>query len=354
MKVVFFAKTLDLGGTTKTAEIFARETHKAGHESHLVYFENSDLARLPRFMAALSTENIHPYKGEQDAIQIIKKLSPDIVHVFRAGLPEFPHAAQLPLGTKFVETNVFGHIDPNPLIAKTLFMSKWLMDHNLRPDLFSALPKERFDFINNPVDLPSTREKMDLGLSPDVTILGRCGRSDNGIHESLNVLAAARVRDKGFKVFFLVVSPPPNMIKDLEKHGVPFRAIAPTVDEVELSKFYNTVDIYCHSRNDGDTYSNVLAEAAAHSRPAITHIAIPKHPGMGVFQAQTERIEHGKTGFICKDLNVNEYALYIEKLIRDKNLRLQMGAAAYQKFIAEMETSISIKKLMRIYEELVD
>lgn len=353
MRIVYFLRSLDLGGTTKTAEIFARETHKAGHDVSLVYFENGDLTRLGRFMSALPEGHIHPYKGETDAIRIIKDLSPRVVHVFRAGTPEFPHPAQLPLGTKFVDTNVFGFIDPNPLITKTLFMSKWLMDHNLRPDLFAALPAERFDFINNPVDLPVSQQKLDLGLTGDTIILGRCGRSDDGIYEPINVLAAARVKAKGFKVFFLVVSPPPAMVRDLDKHSIPYRVIQPTVDDKELSKFYNTIDILTHSRVDGESGGNTIYEAMIHGKPVITHVAIAKHPGMGVFQNQTVVVEHGKTGFVCRGLDVNEYALYIEKLIRDKDFRLKMGIAGYTKALAECESSVSAAKLLKIYEELV-
>jgi glycosyltransferase involved in cell wall biosynthesis len=354
-------KNLDLGGTTKTCQLFCRYlTEYTDHETWLLYKSDSDLTRLPLFQEFMNKPGFHKimaFNSEDSCNRLIKDLKPDIVHVYRGGVPEYPYAS---LDYRLVITNVFGFIDPSPLVAKDLFMSNWLMKaaSNFLGWPYGAYRSgkntwaKRFDFVNNPI-LPPAH-----GLSlPDYAFrgasiwLGRCGRQDNGIYDSISVKAAFLLRHRGYDIKFLVMSPPPQMIKDMNEYDIPYRVFATSVDEQNLSTFYNSIDIYAHARLDGESFGNNLAENLYHGHPVVTHIAVPSHPGMGVFQAQTEMITED-VGFVVEH-NVADYANALQRLIDNPDLRVKMGHAAFEKAKNEFDWRISGAKLNKIYEEIL-
>ena len=44
-----------------------------------------------------------------------------------------------------------------------------------------------------------------------------------------------------------------------------------TGDENTIAKFLNTLDIYTHGRNDGETFGTIFAEAMSFRLPCISH-----------------------------------------------------------------------------------
>ena len=220
------------------------------------------------------------------------------------------------------------------------------MDNTLRGFYHS-----RFDYVNNPVEEPYTQERLP-GLAEEITWLGRCGRPDNGIYNAVNVEAARLLRLQGHDVGFIVMAPPSNMIDDLKRHGIPYRAIKPTTDPVELSKFYNSVDIYAHARADGETFGVNIAEAMMHGKPVVTHIATPSNPQMGVFQSQTELVDHGSTGIVVNN-NAAEYSEAL-KVLLDPVMREGMGAAGFIKAVREYHVDACVRKLEKIYREITN
>lgn len=353
ISVVHVLKSLGIGGTEKTAEIFCRELHKSGDFNvHLLYnARGADFHRLKNFRAFLPDEFVHGYQFEQQGVELLKHMRPDIVHVYRSGFDEWPNPSRdiNPL-SKFVETNVFGFTDENPRISRSLFMSEWLRGHaqRINPDPFDVDP-ERFDFVNNPIDKPVTDAKY--VEMPGTVIVGRCGRPDDGIYDPISIQAMMMAQSLGFTVHFLVVAPPPRMVQDLNQYGIPHTIIEPTTDAETLSKFYNSIDIYCHSRADGETFGCNIAEAMIHGKPVITHVAKPSHPGMGVFQSQTTLVRDGRNGFVVE--NAQQYGRKLQHLIADRRVRERQGEESRKIAMAEYETSVVVNKLSKIYREVV-
>jgi hypothetical protein len=249
-------KDLGLGGTQKTAELFCRELatkYADFYDVFVLYNAGHELTRFPNFLSAVgSQERMIPYRFDNQGIETLQAIRPDIVHVYRGGNPEWPVPGRDIKQSLFVETNVFGFVDPNPNIHKTLFMSRWLLEASQRAygeSVFDAVGKNcRFDFVNNPVDLPVCESKIDLNLPKGTVVLGRCGRPDDGIYDDINVKAALILQSKGHKIFFLTVAAPPRMLEDLDKYSIPHQNIPPTVDAATLSQFYNMIDILAHAK----------------------------------------------------------------------------------------------------------
>jgi len=359
-RVVHLMKDLGLGGTQKTAQLFCKALVKKYADFYdvtVLYNAAHDMTRYRDFLEILgSEERMVPYRFDNQGVEILQSLRPDITHVYRAGIPEWPIPGKDIKQTIFVETNVFGFLDPNPNVNKTLFMSNWLTECSKRQygeGIFNTLDKQgRFDFVNNPVDSPATDEKLILNLDKDFVVLGRCGRPDDGIYDDVNVKAALILQAKGHKVFFLSLAPPPRMMDDLDKYGIPHINIAPTVDPIVLSAFYNSIDILAHARADGETFGSNIAEAMMHGKPVVTHIAIPSHPRMGVFQAQTELVKDGVTGFVCEH-NAAAYAEQLEKLVIVKPARAKFGQAGKEWAVRNCSTEVCGAKLHEVYQNLL-
>jgi glycosyltransferase involved in cell wall biosynthesis len=208
-----------------------------------------------------------------------------------------------------------------------------------------------FTWVNNPVESPFSQAKLDIGIDSDTIVLGRIGRPDPGIYDSIAVNGARLAQMLGEKIHFLAVATPQPMIDDLVAFDIPHTLIESTVDPVELSEFYNTVDIYCHARADGETFGVNIAEAMIHGKPVITHVATQKVPNMSVFQSQTELVDHGKTGFVCR--TPREYCDFIRILCRDKDMRKSFGEMGERKATEEYQIDPVVGKLEGIYHEIV-
>jgi glycosyltransferase involved in cell wall biosynthesis len=89
-----------------------------------------------------------------------------------------------------------------------------------------------------------------------------------------------------------------------------------------------------------------------HHKPVVTHVAVPSHPGMGVFQAQMTLVDHGRTGFACS-YDVNEYFVDLMNLASNWSMRSEMGRAGYNKAKTEFDWRVSGAKLVSIYESFL-
>lgn len=353
-----YLRNLGLGGTEKTCQLFMQFSNKEKFETCLVHEQNGELTRLEQFrhsanIAHATIYEVNSYSNKSpnpsELRSAIKDFRPDIIHVYRSGFSEFPDNGIDIDVPNFIETNVFGSIDGNPRIDKTLFMSKWLMDNTLK-----GLIHPRFDFVNNPVEIPCTSDGMRFEAEgiENAIIVGRVGRPDNGIYNAVHVEAVRLLRLQGYDVRFLVVAPPENMLKDLIQAEIPHYIVPPTCSQLILSQAYNTMDIYAHARADGETFGVNIAEAMMHGLPVVTHIATPSFPGMGVFQSQKDLVSDGITGFVVTNDPVF-YSEALKILIDNKDLRSRFGQAGAKKAFDNYEASVCVKKLEKIYEEVV-
>lgn len=373
IRVMHYVRNLGLGGTEKTCQLFFQNA-SSDFEVALVHESTGDMTRLDAFREARrkcegQIYKISSYRDEtgasdpkaipnnDDLQRTIDHFKPDILHVYRSGYQEFP-VGQVDV-PYIVETNVFGFLDPNPQIDRTLFMSNWLMNFALRGRPASSLypfKKSRFDFVNNPVEMPATDKSLAIRDfwkkdNPNCIIVGRCGRPDNGIYNSINVDAVRLLRTQGYDIRFMVAGAPSNMVEDLVAYDIPYYLLEITTDPIKLSGFYNSVDIYAHARADGETYGVNIAEAMMHGKPVVTHIAEPSVPGMGVFQSQTELVSENLTGFVCTNNSV-DYMNALKKLIDNPELRKEMGNAGLHKATRECHVDICMKKLETIYRDI--
>jgi len=365
IKVLYYLNNLGIGGTEKTAVLFAEHLDRSKFQVYFAYQEAGDQTRLPELLRAMTHEDdrVVGLQTKAELKPLVERNNIDIVHVFRSGFPEFPEPAVDLHVRHFVETNVFGFFDNNVNVEKSLFMSKYLMDHteklmaNAGYQNLQNIIDQRFDFVNNPVETPATHERMTslaYDIDPRATILGRVGRPDDGIYNPIAVKASWLLHSQGIPIHWLVVAPPQAMIRDLNRFAVPYTAIDPTVDADLLSRAYNSMHIYAHFRADGETFGVNIAEAMIHKLPVVTHRAIATVTGMGVFQSQLELVDDGKTGYHVFGNSHVEYADALRKLIENPEDIVSFGENGFNKAIREYHVTPVVKKLEGVYEEITN
>lgn len=354
MRILHWHNDLGLGGTQKTIEQFAIELKKRGHECVVACYKDGDMSRKVNLDKANVPVSTISRNNKYFDFQQITDWMPDIIHVYRSGYSEFPEPEEhfTLKGAKFVETNVFGHHDSNPYIDKTLYMSEYLQ-------YFAQKYGERYDFINNPIPKPPDNHKSYYQFHDDKINIGRSGRPENGIYDSISIDAInylfsirPELRDR---VRFLALAPPPNMIKDLDKYNIDYHIVLPTIDNEEIFRFYNNMDICAHARLDGETCGNAIQEAMMHGVPVVTHISDPGVSAKDIcpFQAQCFLVENDVTGYVV-DHDFKAYAMALLDLIDNVDKRKHMGLEGQGKAFREFQTTVCVDKLEKIYREILN
>lgn len=116
--------------------------------------------------------------------------------------------------------------------------------------------------------------------------------------------------------------------------------------EAELLAWYAVADVFAlHSRNQGDKFEGfglVYLEASAAGLPVI-----------GTMNCGAEdAIRHGETGFLVAQGDVAGLADAIVRLLRDPNLRAQVGAAG-RIFAAQHTWEAAARQVLALYQQVL-
>jgi len=139
------------------------------------------------------------------------------------------------------------------------------------------------------------------------------------------------------KVILTIVGSQPKhkYVEYLKKIGGNSVVIVLDPSDKKLSKMYQQSDFYVNA--DRYLYFGLpILEAAQFSKPTVSFN----------FAAASEIIEHGKTGYVTK--NIHDFSSYIKKLIEDDALRIRLGKNA-----RERSDQFSWEKCAREWEEIL-
>jgi glycosyltransferase involved in cell wall biosynthesis len=209
-----------------------------------------------------------------------------------------------------------------------------------------SLQDSRVEIMYNPCEKPlsnfNLRDK--LKIPHNAFVIGRVGRPDDGVYDPISILAYKEIETHN--TYFLALSPPPKMIEDAKKLNLKnFIALNYIVDEVEMSKFYNTIDVLAHARRDGETFGCNLAEAMIHAKPCVSHLT-------DEMNGQVETIGDG--GVVVEKDDVKSYAQALKKLLEDKKYYEELSRKAKKRAIENFDAETLTKRLEKIYLKLLE
>ena len=270
--IVHYLHHLGVGGTAKVVQILCKNFMKMDKKFHhvLAYKAHGELEREPFFEEILGKENLISYASVPEFYEIIKEIKPFIMHRQTSGQPEMPFVPPIVEQVDHViSTSIFGHVDESIPLSRVIYISNG-MQH------CAGVFGKNIRLIGIPVEAPLSDENLkdELDIPNDAFVFGRIGRDDNDIHDPVNLVSFAEVEDEN--IYFVALSPSEVLKEKAEQLGITnIRYVDKTLDDVRISKFFNTLDVLAHSRKDGECNPGNIWEGFAHGKPVISHYGIP-------------------------------------------------------------------------------
>ena len=130
--------------------------------------------------------------------------------------------------------------------------------------------EKKIFLIPNPINNKLTSNKLNLEICNNKFVYGRIARSDIEIYSCVNLVAYKLIETE--ETIFLYINPNQQAKNDAELLNIKnIIFLDGTINSEELSKIYNTFDVYCHSNILGETFGNTIGEAISHNKPVVSH-----------------------------------------------------------------------------------
>lgn len=302
---------LFMGGTEKFLQIMAAEVNKDEFE---VDFYTTNFMRFEDREQYLKDHDVNiikfykpwwgnlpkPWMNKLNHFWLwlkFKKNYYDVVQITNFSWDEYPYNSFY--GENVCQFVVFAPFCDFPCVKLSILNSEWLRQKWIE----TGGSEEKSVVIPVPTWISQTTEDMrkELGISNEVFVCGFHQRNHDDIWSPVQLDAYKLIEtDKTH----MVVLNGSDLYKEQAEHlgikNITFLDYLRT--EEEMSKFFNTLDLYTHGRKDGETYGTIFVEAMIHGVPCISHWS-------GIQDAMEETIGNG--GFVVEK-NPDEYAKAIE------------------------------------------
>ena len=260
----------------------------------------------------------------------------DIVQTSRGGYPEYPF--NLINRVRIVDSihSFTGQDKPN--IVKAILLSKWQADSWAR----NGGNASKMVIIPSLVYVPELKTdnlREQLGIAPNAFVYGMHQGNRDDIYSDLSLAAYSQVQGDD-KHFVLLGGSgrhrdQANRMGLKNVHFLDFQA-----SPEYIHTFLNTIDVFAHSRNDGEVCSAAIIEAMYHGKPVITHPAL----NMG----HMEQVE----GCGAVVHNSNEYAAAMRRFCDDRDYYQEMSERTRQRYYEKYDYKKVEAQIKELYEEV--
>jgi glycosyltransferase involved in cell wall biosynthesis len=121
--------------------------------------------------------------------------------------------------------------------------------------------------------------------------------------------------------------------------------VDPLASPVEVSKWYNTFDIYCHVNKLGETFGNTVAEAMMHGKPVVSLAGKRSYP-----QAQFELLADTQQ-FAA---NYRSFRRKLSALASDEGFREILGETNRIRALAEFSPDSVARRYINLYQRTLE
>ena len=263
----------------------------------------------------------------------------DILHSHRTGddLDRTPGFDKLNFPFAAIETNFHGALSTKADFR--IFPSLTMLQGRTVSGPFAIIP--------NPISTPSTHENLreSLGLT-NKFVYGRVGRPSSEVFSPVNLTAYAQIETD--RTMFLYLAPcyaAIDVAKQLRIKHIKF--LPPTIDDIEVSKIYNTFDIVCHSNCLGETFGNTIAEAMMHGKPVISHL------GSASCWPQAQKEVLGRDDLYVQTNIIRNYAELMKRLRDDKQYYAEIKAYVIKRSADLYDYRVVTKRYVDVYRQIL-
>ena len=278
----------------------------------------------------------HPWIST-DLWNIFDSKKYDIVQTVKAGPREYPfYLINLPVVEIVALAN---RPDKSTNIAWSFHSSPWQRNAWLK----KGGDAKRSSVLPAPLDKPHTTEnyRKELGIPDNAIVAGFHQRADDNIWSYIPLKAFSTCQNPNWH--FVMKGGSTLYRKQAQELGLKKIHFLPSDgDNMTVSKFLNTLDIFAHGRRDGETFGAVIAEAIIHGKPCLSHASVTG------LNAQKETM--GTAGLFAtdeKDYTEKLYSLFSDKALRDQlTLEAQKNSGTYS-------IENTIKSVVEVYDEVL-
>lgn len=340
-----------IGGADRAAFHLALGLRELGVEQTILYTDMS----IPSASRITNDQDpsapVHSIRSQylQEGFKLVRikhasdleTLDIDLIQTHRSGEDSWllPGLEEVEVSVPICETNFHGILKSRASVR--VFPSRALMSAKNISQSHNHL------VIPNPVTerLSLLDFREEYGLENNL-VFGRVGRADRSIY-SPKLLLCHKIISRQFpEAVLLWVGASRRARRDANLLGVRNVIwIEPIESQEVLSKFYNTMDVFCHVNRLGETFGNTIAEAMMHGLPIVSLRGSRNYP-----QAQAEVL--GGDNFVLS--NVWSFTQSLKRFASSPSFRSQVGSANEQRAKAIFGRNNIATQYLELYSSLLE
>jgi len=253
------------------------------------------------------------------------------------GTEEYPYNNIL--NANIVNT-VHGHyVYLQPNVQKYLLICNWQADLWLRGGGDSSKSVIIPPLVPVPLETVANM-RAHLGIPEDVFVYGMHQDSRSGIFHPMCLNAYKKIESN--KNFFVMLGGGREYREYAQQIGISnIKFLDATGDTNTIHTFLNTLNVFTHSRADGEVCSSAIIEALYHKLPVLSHPA----GNMG----HLEQIQGN--GLVTS--SVDEYAAEMLKLQENKDYYIEISAHAHQKYEKKYSFNTLKQQYLDVYQNII-
>lgn len=312
--------------------------HPDNDENRKKWVESFGINTIPVHVESKQA-NIAPYVWNNTNFwELFDEDEYDIIQTARGGYPEYPF--NLINRTKIIDGIHSDSGEDKDNIVRAILISKWQAEKWAS----NGGNIQKAVIIPNLVSVPekfksNLREK--LGIPEDAFVYGFHQRDDSNIFSPVSLQSYSLIQNKDTHFILLGGSIKHRQLaKQLNLKNIHF--IDFSSDQKLIHNFLGAIDVYAHSRVDGEVCSVAMIEAMYHGKPIVTH------PGT-VSMGHAEQIEG--CGYMA--YSIDDYAKKIKSIQDSKDLYLEMSQNTQNKYFEKYSYNTVKKKILDLYREVL-
>lgn len=316
-----------------------------------------DISRNIQNQNETSFSKLVYFKSISAINKILNDFKPNILHAHYASSYGFLGALTgfHPFFISVWGSDVFGFPNYSIIHKKVIKYSLGKADKVFSTSRIMEIETRKFtnrEIVTIPFGIDTERFKpknVKRNFDQDAIVIGTIKTLEERYGIKYLIEAFAKVKnlipDKNLKLFIVGQGTLKTSLENLAlKLGIYIHTVFPGyIKHDVVQDYHNMIDIFC-AVSLSESFGVAVLESSACGKPVI----VSNVGGL------PEVVDNAKTGFIVESKNIDQLAEAMIKLIKNQNLRTEMGSNGREKVINEYEWNSCVKKMINEYNYFLD